>query len=126
MSGTDTIAAIATGLTNSGIGIIRISGDLAISVAEKIFKPLKENKKISEVKSHTIHYGYIVDEENIIDEVLLSVMRSPNTYTREDIVEINCHGGITVVNKVLETVLKNGARPAQPGEFKWKNRFVTG
>ena len=79
MSGTDTIVAIATGITNSGIGIIRISGDLAISVAEKIFKPLKENKKISEVKSHTIHYGYIVDEENIIDEVLLSVMRSPNT-----------------------------------------------
>ena len=125
MSGTDTIAAIATGITNFGIGIIRISGDLAISVAEKIFKPLKENKKISEVKSHTIHYGYIVDEENIIDEVLLSVMRSPNTYTREDIVEINCHGGITVVNKVLETVLKNGARPAQPGEFT-KRAFLNG
>lgn len=121
----DTIAAIATGMTNSGVGIIRISGQDAILIGDKIFRPMKENKKLKDVKTHTIHYGYICDEENIIDEVLISVMRSPNTYTRENIVEINCHGGITVVNKVLEIVLKNGARPAEPGEFT-KRAFLNG
>ena len=125
MSGTDTIAAIATGMTNSGIGIIRISGEDSIYIADKIFKSIKENKTIEAAKSHTIHYGYLTDNGNVIDEVLVSVMRAPDTYTRENIVEINCHGGITVVNKVLEVVLKNGARPAEPGEFT-KRAFLNG
>ena len=121
---TDTIAAIATGTTNSGIGIIRISGEDAINIAEKIFRSNK-GKKLIDVKSHTIHYGCITDNDKIVDEVLVSVMREPNTYTRENIVEINCHGGVTVLNKVFETVLKNGARPAEPGEFT-KRAFLNG
>lgn len=122
---TDTIAAIATGMTNSGIGIIRISGSNAIAIADSIFRPIGKDKKLSNVKSHTIHYGYISDNGNIADEVLLSVMKAPNTYTREDIVEINCHGGVTVVNKVLGIVLKHGARPAEPGEYT-KRAFLNG
>ncbi len=122
---TDTIAAIATGLSNSGIGIIRISGEDAIDIADKIFKSVDSNKKLSMVKSHTINYGYILDKDIVVDEVLISVMKSPNTYTRENVVEINCHGGITVVNKVLDLVLKNGARPAEAGEFT-KRAFLNG
>ncbi len=120
----DTIAAISTAMSNSGIGIIRICGDNAIKVAAKIFSPVS-GKKLLDVKSHTVHYGHIVDDDNIIDEVLVTVMKKPHSYTTEDTVEINCHGGIIVVNKVLELVLKNGARLAQPGEFT-KRAFLNG
>lgn len=125
MSNTDTIAAIATGVINSGIGIIRISGDNAISIADKIFIPAKKEYNLNNVKSHTIHYGYIKDGDNIIDEVLVSVMKSPNTYTRENVVEINCHGGIVVVKNILDVVLRNGARTAEAGEFT-KRAFLNG
>ena len=121
----DTIAAISTGMTNSGIGIVRITGSEAFRIADKVFKLKKGTKKISEMKSHTVHYGYIYDDDKVVDEVLITVMRAPNTYTREDTVEINCHGGIIVTNKVLETVLKKGARPAEPGEYT-KRAFLNG
>ena len=121
----DTIAAISTGMTNSGIGIVRISGNDAFEIADKIFQSKNGSKKVSEMRSHTVHYGYIFDGETVVDEVLLTVMKAPNTYTKEDIVEINCHGGIVVVNKVLETVLTYGARPAEPGEFT-KRAFLNG
>lgn len=121
----DTIAAISTGMTNSGIGIVRISGNDAFEIADKIFQSKSGSKKVSEMRSHTVHYGYIFDGETVVDEVLLTVMKAPNTYTKEDIVEINCHGGIVVVNKVLETVLTYGARPAEPGEFT-KRAFLNG
>ncbi len=122
----ETIAAISSGnISNSGIGIIRMSGEAAIEIADKIFKSKKNNKKLSEVLTHTIHYGNIVDEGEIIDEVLMMVMKGPNTYTRENIVEINCHGGMVVMNKILEICFKNGARPAEPGEFT-KRAFLNG
>lgn len=121
----DTIAAISTGMTNSGIGIIRISGNSAFEVADRVFRSKSGNKRIGEMKSHTVHYGYIYEKEKIIDEVLITVMKAPNTYTKEDTVEINCHGGVVVVNKVLEVVLKNGARPAEPGEYT-KRAFLNG
>ncbi len=120
----DTIAAIATGMTNSGIGIVRISGEEAFSIIDKIYKS-KGNKILSKEKSHTIHYGYIYDGEDMVDEVLVSVMRAPGTYTGEDTVEINCHGGLFIVQKVLEVVLKYGARMAEPGEFS-KRGFLNG
>jgi len=122
---TDTIAAIATSVSDSGIGIIRISGDDAFEVADHIFHPKKGNKKVSEMESYTIHYGYISDGSEIIDEVLLLVMRAPKTYTCEDVVEIDCHGGVLVVKRLLETVFKYGARPAEPGEFT-KRAFLNG
>jgi len=127
----ETIAAISTGMTNSGIGIVRISGEEAVVVADRIYRG---KKNLSEVESHTINYGYIVDcesslsedqTENVIDEVLVTVMRAPRTFTGEDTVEINCHGGTFVVKKVLETVLKYGASPAEPGEFT-KRAFLNG
>lgn len=120
----DTIAAIATGMTNSGIGIVRISGEEAFSIIDKIYKS-KGNKILSKENSHTIHYGYIYDGEDMVDEVLVSVMRAPETYTGEDTVEINCHGGLFIVQKVLEVVLKYGARMAEPGEFS-KRGFLNG
>ena len=110
----DTIAAISTGMTNSGIGIVRISGEEAFAIIDRIYKG---KEQLSQAESHTIHYGFIKDREETIDEVLVSVMRAPRTFTGEDTVEINCHGGTFVVRKVLETVIKNGARPAEPGEF---------
>ena len=122
---TNTIAAIATAVSNSGIGIIRISGEEAFDIIDRIFKSKNSKKNLSDAKSHTIHYGFIMDGEELIDEVLVSIMREPNTYTRENVVEINCHGGIVVVNKVLETVLKYGARAAEPGEFT-KRAFLNG
>jgi len=125
MRNQDTIAAIATGTTNAGISIIRISGSDAISVADAIFVSKKGNKKLSEVKSHTLHYGSVYDGEILLDEVLVSVMKAPNTYTTEDIVEINCHGGIIVTKKILELVLFHGARIAEPGEFT-KRAFLNG
>lgn len=122
---TDTIAAIATGLSNAGISIIRISGEQAIMTADKIFKSKKNDFALSDAKSHTMHYGYIHDEDEVIDEVLVSIMRAPNTYTKEDVVEVNCHGGIYVTKKILELILKNGARAAEPGEFT-KRAFLNG
>lgn len=123
----DTIAAIATAVSDSGIGIIRISGDEAIDIADKIYRSKKNNKRLKDVKSHTINYGFIVDVSNneLIDEVMVAVMKSPNTYTKEDTVEIDCHGGILVMNRILETVLKNGCRLAEPGEFT-KRAFLNG
>jgi tRNA modification GTPase len=118
----DTIAAISTGMTNSGIGIVRISGDEAFHVIDRIYHG---KERLSEAESHTIHYGYIKDKDETIDEVLVMLMRSPRTFTGEDTVEINCHGGNYVVKRVLETVIKNGARPAEPGEFT-KRAFLNG
>lgn len=121
-----TIAAISTSTMSScGISIVRMSGKDAIETADKIFVS-KNGKKLSEASSHTVHYGNIVDEDgNIIDEVLVIVMRAPNTYTREDVVEIDCHGGILVTRKVLEAAIKAGAKPAEPGEFT-KRAFLNG
>ena len=117
----DTIAAISTAVGVGAISIVRMSGNNAISIANKIFS----GKDLSKVNTHTINYGFIKENEEIIDEVLISVMRSPRTYTTEDIIEINCHGGITTTNKVLEILLKNGARLAEPGEFT-KRAFLNG
>lgn len=118
----DTIAAVSTGMTASGIGIVRICGEEAFQVIDRIYKG---KRKLSEVESHTIHYGHIVNEGETIDQVLVTIMRAPRTFTGEDTVEINCHGGVYVVNRVLETVLENGARPAEPGEFT-KRAFLNG
>ena len=118
----ETIAAIATGLTNAGIGIIRVSGDMAIDVVDKIFYT-KNGLKTK--LSHTINYGNIVEDGNIVDEVLVMLMKAPRTYTGEDTVEINCHGGILGLQKVLKLVLKAGARIAKPGEFT-KRAFLNG
>lgn len=121
----DTIAAISTStMSSGGISVVRISGEDAVAVAEKVFES-KKNKKIADVDSHTVHYGNIYSDGELIDEVLLIVMKAPNTYTREDIVEIDCHGGILVTKKVLEAVLKAGARLAEPGEFT-KRAFLNG
>lgn len=122
---TETIAAIASAMTNSGIGIIRISGEDAFDVIDKIYRSQKGNKLLSQCKSHTIHYGHIYDQDEIIDEVMVLLMRAPNSYTREDTVEIDCHGGTLVMRRILEVVLKNGARPAEPGEFT-KRAFLNG
>lgn len=120
----DTIAAISTAMTTSGIGIVRMSGEEAFSIIDRIYRG-KKGKKLSSEKSHTIHYGYIVDEEAEIDEVLVLLMRGPHSYTGEDTVEIDCHGGVYVTKKILETVIKYGARPAEPGEFS-KRAFLNG
>lgn len=120
----DTIAAISTATGNGGIGIVRLSGSEAVEICDKIFVSPK-GKKLSQQKSHTIHFGNIVYEEKNIDEVLVSVMRAPNTYTREDVVEINTHGGYRAVTAVLNTVIKSGARMAEPGEFT-KRAFLNG
>jgi len=120
----DTIAAISTGMGNAGIGIVRVSGKDACMIIDEIFVG-KRNKKLSKVKSHTIHYGYIMEQGEQIDEVLVMVMRSPNSYTTEDTVEINCHGGSYVTRRILEIVIRHGARPADPGEFT-KRAFLNG
>ena len=125
MYNSDTIAAIATGMTNSGIGIIRISGSESFAVAEKIFLPANKNIKIKDAESHTIHYGFIKDGEETVDEVMVSVMKSPRSFTTEDTVEINCHGGMLVMNRILQLVITNGARLAEPGEFT-KRAFLNG
>lgn len=117
----DTIAAISTALGVGAISIVRMSGKDSISIANSIFL----GKDLEKVATHTINYGFIKDNEEVIDEVLVSVMKAPHTYTTEDIVEINCHGGITTTNKVLETLLKHGARLAEPGEFT-KRAFLNG
>ena len=121
---TETIAAIATSLSESGISIIRISGDQAREVADKIVVT-KNGQKVSEFKSHTIHYGHVMENDTIVDEVMVSFMKGPNSFTAEDTVEINCHGGILVTKKILQLVLRSGARLAQPGEFT-KRAFLNG
>ena len=114
----DTIAAIATAMSNSGIGIVRISGEESLNIIQKVYKG-------KTLKDHAIHYGYIVDGDETIDEVLVMVMKGPHSFTGEDTVEINCHGGVYVVKRILETVIKAGARPAEPGEFT-KRAFLNG
>lgn len=121
----ETIAAIATGMTNSGIGIVRMSGPEAIEIADRVFVPAKNNPPLASAKSHTVHYGNIVYEGKIIDEALVLVMKGPNSYTCEDVVEIDCHGGVYVMRKILSAVIKSGARPAEPGEFT-KRAFLNG
>jgi len=121
---TETIAAIATSLSESGISIIRISGDQAREVTDKIVVT-KNGQKVSEFKSHTIHYGHIMENDTIVDEVMVSFMKGPNSFTAEDTVEINCHGGILVTKKILQLILRSGARLAQPGEFT-KRAFLNG
>ena len=122
---TDTIAAIATAMSNSGIGIIRVSGNESIEIVDHIFKNSKKENSLKRYKSHTIHYGFIYDEDKILDEVMVSVFKSPHSFTTEDTVEINCHGGILVLQKILELLIKNGARLAEPGEFT-KRAFLNG
>ena len=121
---TDTIAAIATAMSNSGIGIVRISGSEALSIVDQIFV-MKNKKRLSEMPTHTIHYGHIYDGKELIDEVMVLLMKGPKSYTKEDTIEIDCHGGVYVVKRILETVLKYGARPAEPGEFT-KRAFLNG
>lgn len=141
MKENSTIAAIATALSPAGISIIRISGPQALDVIDRIYRTKKEiesikkgafaaaasssAKKLSNAPTHTIHYGYICDENEVIDEVMVSIMKGPRSFTAEDTVEINCHGGILVTRRVLDCVFKNGAAPAQPGEFT-KRAFLNG
>src|SRR3990167_3464514 len=121
----DTIAAIATSVGESGIGIVRLSGQTALKIAAKIFRA-KEGENPSSFKAFTLHYGWVVDGQgSIVDEALLGVMRAPRSYTREDTIEINCHGGIAPLRKTLELVLEHGARLAEPGEFT-KRAFLNG
>lgn len=121
----DTIAAIATSISNSGIGIIRVSGKESIKIVNNIYINKNNDKVLNNYKANTIHYGYIIENDEILDEVMVSIMKSPNSFTTEDTVEINCHGGILVLNHILELVIKNGARLAQPGEFT-KRAFLNG
>ena len=121
----DTIAAIATAMSPSGIGIIRISGDEAVTIADRIYQSKNKTVQLADCESHTIHYGYICDGDEIIDEVMVLLMRGPRSFTAEDTVEIDCHGGVYVMKRVLETVIKYGARPAEPGEFT-KRAFLNG
>ena len=125
MKQTETIAAIATALSDSGIGIVRISGDDAIEIGSRVYRSKNGCHSLKDYGSHTIHYGFIMDGDEILDEVMVAVMKAPNSYTKEDTVEINCHGGVLIVQKVLETVLRNGARLAEPGEFT-KRAFLNG
>lgn len=122
----DTIAAISTPMGEGAIAIVRLSGDEAVQITDKIFQS-PNGKKLSEVKTHTIHYGHLIDpkSDEVVEEVMVSLMRGPKTFTREDVVEINCHGGIVSVNRVLQLVLRNGARLAEPGEFT-KRAFLNG
>ncbi len=119
---TDTICAIASAMTNSGIGIIRVSGSDAIEQVDKIFKG---KEKLIDAKSHTVHYGHIYDGEHIVDEVMALVFRAPRSYTTEDTVEIDCHGGVMVMQSILKILINQGIRPAEPGEFT-KRAFLNG
>ena len=128
---TDTIVAIATAYSDAGIGIIRVSGEEAFSIVDEVFRNKNGERCLLNKKSHTISYGFVVDEkegewkENIVDEVMVSVLKAPKTYTMEDTVEINCHGGVLLLNKVMELLLRKGARMALPGEFT-KRAFLNG
>ena len=121
----DTIAAISTALSESGLSVIRISGPEAVDVADRVYRSVSGAKRLADQPSHTVHYGYIADGETLIDEVLVLLLRAPHTYTREDVVEIDCHGGLLVTRRILETVLSHGARAAEPGEFT-KRAFLNG
>lgn len=121
----DVIAAISTALSPSGIGIVRMSGEGAMEVLYRVYRPKNVRKDIRLMRSHTIHYGYITDDDSVVDEVLVMWMKGPRTYTGEDTVEIDCHGGVLAVRRVLDTVIKYGARPAEPGEFT-KRAFLNG
>ncbi len=122
MRGNDTIAAVATGLVPSGIGIVRISGDRAVEIADRVFRG---RERLAEVPSHTIRYGKVTDGEEVLDQVLATVLRAPHSYTGEDTVELNCHGGVLVLQRVLSRVLEEGANLAEPGEFT-KRAFLNG
>ena len=123
---TDTIAAIATAMSDSGIGIIRVSGEDAVNIVDQIYRNAKNERVLTKYDSHTIHYGFIVREDGtVLDEVMVSIMKTPRSYTAEDTVEINCHGGILMMRKILELVIKAGARIAEPGEFT-KRAFLNG
>ncbi|MCM1173464.1 MAG: tRNA uridine-5-carboxymethylaminomethyl(34) synthesis GTPase MnmE [Blautia sp.] len=123
---TDTIAAIATAMTNSGIGIVRISGKDAVAIAHSVFVNKKNQKCLDTYRSHTIHYGYIIEKDGTpVDEVMVSIMKAPHSYTMEDVVEINCHGGVFILQKIMNIVIAAGARTAQPGEFT-KRAFLNG
>jgi len=124
ISSDDTIAAISTPAGEGGIGIVRLSGKDAIRIADKIFVS-KSAGKIKGFKSHTVHYGHISNKGDVVDEVILTLMRSPRSYTKENVIEINCHGGIQATRKVLDLVISGGARPAEPGEFT-KRAFLNG
>ena len=121
----DTIAAVATAMAPSGIGIVRISGPEAVAVADRLYRGKKKEKRLENMKSHTIHYGWIVEQEQVLDEVLVMLMREPHSYTGEDTVEIDCHGGVLAVKRVLEAAVHAGARLAEPGEFT-KRAFLNG
>lgn len=121
----DTIAAIATGMGNSGIGIIRISGEQAINIADRIFSPKNKDKNIKNMDSYTAAYGIVTYNDEVYDEAIALVMHAPHTYTAEDVVELDCHGGITILKKILDLIIKLGARPAEPGEFT-KRAFLNG
>jgi len=121
----DTIAAISTAVSASGIGIIRVSGNRAVEIADQVYRSKKKNWNLSDAETHTIHYGHIYDGGEMVDEVLVMLMRAPRTFTGEDTVEIDCHGGVYAMKRVLETVLKQGARIAEPGEFT-KRAFLNG
>lgn len=125
-AGTDTIAAVATAMSDSGIGIIRVSGDESIELVDAVYRNAEGNRTLTKYDSHTIHYGFIVDkDETVIDEVMVSVMKSPKSYTMEDTVEINCHGGVLMMRRILDRVVEAGARIADPGEFT-KRAFLNG
>ncbi|MCR5785557.1 MAG: tRNA uridine-5-carboxymethylaminomethyl(34) synthesis GTPase MnmE [Eubacterium sp.] len=121
----DTIAAIATAMSPSGIGIVRISGEDSVKIVDKIFEMKKKNLSFSDVPSHTVSYGFIKNGTEVVDEVMVLKMLAPNSYTKEDTVEIDCHGGTKVMQDILETVINAGARPAEPGEFT-KRAFLNG
>ena len=121
----DTIAAIATAMTSAGIGIVRVSGSDAFAIVNRIFKSKKTEFDLKNAPSHTVHYGMIQDGDEPLDEVLVLLMRGPHSYTAEDTVEIDCHGGVLIMKRILETVIKYGARPAEPGEFT-KRAFLNG
>ena len=125
MKQTETIAAIATALSDSGIGIVRISGEEAIEIGNRVYRSKNGCHILKDYGSHTIHYGFVMDGEEILDEVMVAVMKAPNSYTREDTVEINCHGGVLIVQKILGAVVRQGARLAEPGEFT-KRAFLNG
>jgi len=120
----DTIAAVSTCLGEAGIGIVRLSGPDSVNIASKIFQP-KNKQNVTDFQTYSVHLGRITDGENSVDEVLLTIMRAPKSYTREDIAEISCHGGVLIVKRILELCIKNGARPASPGEFT-KRAYLNG
>ena len=123
---TDTIAAIATAISDAGIGIIRVSGEEAVSIVHNIYQNKERKNVLVHYPTHTIHYGFIVEKDGtVLDEVMVSVMKAPYSYTREDTVEINCHGGALMTKKILMAVIHAGARMAEPGEFT-KRAFLNG